>query len=65
MGAIASRLGIEMKPHFDALNNALYNNVQAAWDGQAFWQALTASIKHQESSPASVSGHLEPIFRIN
>ena len=64
LGEIARRSPAELKVEMQSLNNSLYSQQKAAFDGNAFWQVFKNNIEINSKQKNKQTGELEPLYRL-
>jgi hypothetical protein len=64
LGEIARRSPTELKVELEGLNNSLYSQQKAPFDGTAFWQIFKNNIAFNSKQKNKQTGKLEPLYRL-
>ena len=64
LGEIARRSPTELKVELEGLNNSLYSQQKAVFDGTAFWQTFKNNIAFNSKQKNKPIGELEPLYRL-
>lgn len=61
---VGLRIGPELERAVRALNDCLYSNKPADWDGEGFWRVFEQTALQRSRKSADAAGNLEPLHRL-